>query len=188
MIFLSGIFRFFFKQYQAILNLLRITKLKLMYPGATIDYKTIIGAHCDIVCVKGGKLHISNCSIKAGTHIFADANSTLSMRNCFIGRNCVVTAKESVTIMPGCLIAEMVVIRDQDHILESRDNNKSNEGFTTAPVCIGENVWLASKATVLKGVTVGTGAVIAASAVVTTSIPAWELWGGIPAKFIKKIV
>jgi len=187
MIFLSGIFRFIFKQCQAILNLLRVTKLKLLYPGASIDYKTIIGAHCDIVCVKGGKLHISNSSIKAGTHIFADANSTLSIRNCFIGRNCVVTAKESVTIMPGCFIAEMVVIRDQDHVLGSGLNHKLNDGFTTAPVCIGENVWVASKATVLKGVTVGAGAVVAASAVVNTNIPAGELWGGIPAKFIRKI-
>ena len=49
----------------------------------------------------------------------------------------------------------------------------------------GDN-WIGANATVLKGVTIGKGAVVAAGAIVTKDIPAYEVWGGIPAKFIKK--
>ena len=188
MIFLSGVFRFLFRLYQSTASVLRVTKLKLLYPGIQVDYKTTIGAHCSIICVKGGRLSISNCNIKEGTHILADENSFLSIADSFIGRNCVITAKESVVIQKGCLIAEMVVIRDQDHLPGTNNQKMQKEQFITAPIRIEENVWVASKATVLKGVTIGTAAVIAASAVVNKNVSARELWGGIPARFIKKIV
>lgn len=187
MIFLSAVLRFIFKVYQSAMSNLRVTKLKLLYPGATIDYKTKIDPYCSIVCVKGGKLEISNCSIKSGTLIFADSSGIISIRDSFIGRNCVITSKEKVTIKPGCLIAEMVVVRDQDHFLGDLDMGQSAGKFTTGAICIEENVWLAARATVLKGVTIGPSSVVAASAVVITNVPAGELWGGIPARFIKKI-
>ena len=80
----------------------------------------------------------------------------------------------------------MVVIRDQDHIMDMSWVENGKEEFFTAPVEVGENVWIASKATILKGTTVGEHSIVAASAVVTKNIPAFEVWGGIPAKFIKK--
>lgn len=49
----------------------------------------------------------------------------------------------------------------------------------------GDN-WIGANATVLKGVTIGKGSVVAAGAIVTKDIPPYEVWGGIPAKFIKK--
>lgn len=52
-------------------------------------------------------------------------------------------------------------------------------------IVIGKDVWLGCNVVVLKGVTIGDGAVVAAGAVVNTSIPSNEIWGGIPAKFIK---
>ena len=62
-----------------------------------------------------------------------------------------------------------------------------NETTQTLKIEIEEGVWLASKSTVLKGVSIGKFSVIAASAVLTQSVPDFEVWGGIPAKFIKKI-
>ena len=165
-----------------------VTRLNLLYPGACIDYKTNIEAGCSIICVKGGKLNISNCSIKAGTQIFADTDSKISIIDSFIGRHCVVVAKDEITIEKGCLIAEMVVIIDQDHCLNIAENENSRDHFTTAPIFIRENVWLASKVTILKGVTIGKSAVIAASGVVNTNVPPKEMWGGLPARFLKKIV
>lgn len=160
----------------------------MLYPGAKIDFKTTVEKNCAIVCVKGGTLDISNCSIKEGTQIVADTNGKIFIRDSFIGRNCVIAAKNMINIKKGCLIAEMVVIRDQDHDFNSVNENRKKDKFITAPIYIEEDVWLASKSTILKGVTIGSGAVIAASAVVKSNVPAKELWGGLPAKFIKKII
>lgn len=54
------------------------------------------------------------------------------------------------------------------------------------PITIGHHVWIGTGATVLQGVNIGDGAVIAAGAVVTKNIPSYEIWGGVPAKFIRK--
>ena len=81
----------------------------------------------------------------------------------------------------------MVVIRDHDHFINSKERHNQQNEFITDSICIEENVWLASKVTILKGVSVGRCAIIAASAVANITIPSKELWGGIPAKFIKKL-
>lgn len=54
-----------------------------------------------------------------------------------------------------------------------------------APVVIEDDVWCGSHVTILKGVTIGRGSVIAAGAVVTKSCPPYSIVGGIPAKIIK---
>jgi acetyltransferase-like isoleucine patch superfamily enzyme len=185
--FISGCFRFMLRQIQSLFFFLRILRLKLLYPGIEIDFKSKIHNNCSIACIKGGKLIISNSHILFGTHIVVDSNSTLSIHDSFIGRNCVITAHEKIIINKGCLIAEMVVIRDQDHVIDIITGEIPREEFKTAPVEIEENVWIASKATVLKGVTIGKYSVIAASAVVTKDVPAYEVWGGVPAKFIKHV-
>ena len=53
------------------------------------------------------------------------------------------------------------------------------------PVVIEEDVWCGANVTVLKGVTVKRGSVIAAGAVVTTDVGEYEIWGGVPARKIK---
>jgi len=185
--FISKIFRFLFRQLGSLCSFARILKLKLLYPGITIDFKSKIENNCSIACIKGGNLTILKSHISAGTNIIADTGSVLSIYNSFVGRNCVITAKEKVIINKNCLIAEMVVIRDQDHKVDIDTDSKTREDFSIAAIDIKENVWIASKATVLKGVSIGKHSVVAASAVVTKEIPHYEIWGGIPAKFIKKI-
>lgn len=54
------------------------------------------------------------------------------------------------------------------------------------PINIGHHVWIGTGAIILQGVTIGDGAVVAAGAVVTKDIPPYEVWGGVPAKFIRK--
>ena len=52
---------------------------------------------------------------------------------------------------------------------------------------IGDKVWIAANSVITKGINIGNGAVVAAGSVVTKDIPEHELWGGTPARFIKKI-
>ena len=47
---------------------------------------------------------------------------------------------------------------------------------------IADDVWLGANVIVLKGVTIGRGAIVGAGAVVTKSIPEYEIWAGVPAK------
>ena len=56
------------------------------------------------------------------------------------------------------------------------------------PIHICEGAWIASRAIILKGVTLGKYAVIGAGSVVTCDVPEYELWAGNPAKFIKKLL
>lgn len=181
MIIISGVLRLLLRKFEYVFNFLRVLRLKCLFPGLIIDFKTKIEKNCSIICVKGGSLVIRNSTIGFGTHIKADSGSSIKISNSFVGRNCVITSKANVTIEKGCLIAEMVVIRDQDHL----PGSDTLQTFVFSPISIEENVWIASKATILKGVSIGKNSVVAASAVVTKSIGSSELWGGIPAKFIK---
>lgn len=56
----------------------------------------------------------------------------------------------------------------------------------TAPIQIGNHVWIGARAIILKGVTIGDGVVVAAGAVVTKDVPPNTLVGGVPAKIIKE--
>lgn len=57
----------------------------------------------------------------------------------------------------------------------------------TAPVSIGDNVFIGARSMILKGVTIGENSIIAAGSVVTKSVPSDQVWGGNPAKFIRNI-
>ena len=54
------------------------------------------------------------------------------------------------------------------------------------PVVIEDDVWCGANVTILKGVTIGHGSIVAAGAVVTKSFPPYSIIGGVPAKLIKK--
>ena len=66
-------------------------------------------------------------------------------------------------------------------IMDSHDKLPENDG----PVVIEDDVWCGSHVTILKGVTIGRGSVVAAGAVVTKSCPPYSIIGGVPAKVLK---
>lgn len=71
-------------------------------------------------------------------------------------------------------------------ITGSHDIDDLNYTADFKPINVGHHCWIGTGAIVLQGVNIGDGAVIAAGAVVTKDIPAYEVWGGVPAKFIRK--
>jgi GT2 family glycosyltransferase/acetyltransferase-like isoleucine patch superfamily enzyme len=108
----------------------------------------------------GGKLEIGNYSRINGVHI---------------------AVKQRVSIGKNVRIAPYVLIMDADfHDIA----DTSNEG-KSKPIVIEDNVWIASRAIILKGVTIGKGAVVASGAVVTKDVPAYTVVGGSPARIIK---
>jgi len=64
------------------------------------------------------------------------------------------------------------------------DPNDPNFGVISGKVIVEDYAWISSRTTILPGVTIGYGAVIAAGAVVTKSVEAFTIVGGVPAKKI----
>lgn len=115
---------------------------------------------------------------------YTDCGKNLKIgKNVFFNSGVKIQDQGGVTIEDGALIGHNVVIATLDHSLDP--NHRGN--MIPAPIHIGKNVWIGANATICKGVTIGDGAVIAAGAVVTTDVPKNSVFGGVPAKLIKKI-
>jgi maltose O-acetyltransferase len=101
------------------------------------------------------------------------------------GHHCTLAADEEISIGRDCLIAEMVAIRDHDHAFSSTTAPIVEQGRATAPVRIGDNVWIGGKVSVTKGVTIGSNTVVGAHAVVTGDLPPDCVAVGIPARVLR---
>lgn len=103
--------------------------------------------------------------------------------------NCALYAAEYIKIGDRVKLGGSVKIYDTD--FHSTDFHEraidKNSGIATAPVVIGNDVFIGANSTILKGVTIGDRSVIGAGSVVTKSIPEDEVWAGVPAKFIKNL-
>ena len=104
----------------------------------------------------------------------------------FLGWGTIITCRHAITIGNDALIAEYVTIRDQDHRYGGKLPTAQN-GFDTAPITIGDNVWIGAKATITKGVTIGDNVVVAAGAVVIADVPANCVVGGVAARVLKTL-
>lgn len=128
--------------------------------GATLELQGGMTLHTDV--------HVS---VAPGARLFLGSgyiNSGLRL-DCF----------HSIRIGFSVAIGPDVFIRDSD--------NHSLDGKSmTAPVVIGDHVWIGAKAMILKGVTVGDGAVIAAGSVVTRDIPPGAFAAGVPARVVRE--
>jgi len=168
-------------------NILKIYHLRLKYKGLHIDFSTKLARGVNIVCTKGSKISIQNSIISQGVHIKSDHGGEIVIDNSYIGHNSIIVALNSIKIKKNCQIAEMVVIRDHNHNYKIPNIPIKDQGFSVSPIIVNENVWIAAKATILKGVEIGQNTVIAAHAVVNKNVERNSVYGGLPAKIIKKL-
>jgi acetyltransferase-like isoleucine patch superfamily enzyme len=125
---------------------------------------------------------------------------------CFINGGTDIISRSSIVIGDFVTIAWNVTIYDHDshslnhlerrndieqQLLDNRTGdfikNKLWTVVSTRPIIIGNDVWIGMNATILKGVTIGDGAIIAAGAVVTKNVEAWTIVAGNPAKCVKQL-
>lgn len=104
-------------------------------------------------------------------------------RNVFINACCHFQDHGGVILGDGCLIGHNVVFATLNHGMNPEDRSVMH----SAPIRLGRNVWVGSNSTILRGVTVGDNAIIAAGSVVTKDVPANTVVGGVPAKHIRNI-
>lgn len=98
---------------------------------------------------------------------------------CFINRNTMLVSHDYIHIGDGTTIGPNTSIYDHDH-----DGKGS---FISRGIDIGRNVWIGANVVILKGVTIGDNAVLAAGAVVNCDVPSMCVYGGNPAKLLKKL-
>lgn len=155
------------------------SRLKFLGKGVWIDkrvefmrFPQNISVDDDVVVKEGARI----CACNTSASIEIGARTTIGYHNFIFASN-------GVTIGSDCLIAPFVYIVDSDHGI-AKDQLINQQPNTTAPIVIKDGVWVASNVTILKGVTIGEGAVIAANSVVNSDVGPFEIWGGSPAKKI----
>lgn len=95
-----------------------------------------------------------------------------------------IEANELVRIGDQTGIAAFVTIHDSSHLIRGAGTNYHDNPLITKPVNIGSGVWIGSHVFIGPGVTIGDGAMIGACSVVTRDVGPYEVWGGVPARFL----
>lgn len=106
-------------------------------------------------------------------------------KNVLIDDSCFLTAQKSITIGDNVMIAAHSFITDFNHAFASKRTPIHLQGFERSPVIIEDDVWIGTHVCILKGVTIGHGAVIGAGSVVTRNVKSYEIVAGNPAKHIR---
>ena len=121
-----------------------------------------------------------NVRVYQGVGFYLDApGASISIgAGTYLNRRTEITCKGNVAIGEDCAISWDVLITDTDYH-QFGDSNPVN------PVKIGNHVWIGAKAIILKGVTIGDGAVVAAGSVVTKDVPGGALMAGNPATVVR---
>ena len=140
--------------------------------------------YADFIQMDGRCMIEPDVVIWISEEVNAEPRLTLGDR-AFIAKSAFIGVHLPISIGKNALIGAYCYIISANHCYESREIPIIDQGFTGAPVIIEEDAWLGTHVVVLPGVTIGKGAIVAAGAVVTRSIPAYEIWGGVPARFLK---
>lgn len=108
----------------------------------------------------------------------------------FIGHQCTFSIAQAIIIGRHCLVAGEVRVQDQDgHPLDAslRRQGEPVSADMIRPVKIGDDVWIGAGAVILKGVSIGDRAIVAARSVVTRDVPADVVVAGNPARIVKNL-
>lgn len=172
------------KLIRKILNYLRTSYLKIL--GMKIGKNTFI-PKCFITWPHQVSLG-ENCIIEHNIYFHFDGPymkgpKIIIGNKCFLGNNIEFNIREKLIIGNNALIGAGTKIIDHDHNIEGKYKFANKNGKQSS-INIKENTWIGANVIVLKGVSIGSGAVVGAGSVVTKSVPSSEIWAGIPAKKI----
>lgn len=117
---------------------------------------------------------------------FADPQKVVIGDAVTIGKSAMLISVDAIHIGNRVMIGHGSQLVTAGHgIPEGRGTMRTAESVT-APIVIQDDVWLGASAIILPGVTIGTGAVVAAGAVVTSNVEPFTIVGGVPARIIRE--
>lgn len=167
-------------------QLYRFVRFKLLHPGIRTEGFVFFPRHYDISKGKGAEFTIGawvwigeGCAFRSHEGVLRIGRKTT-----FGGKN-TINCYERVEIGEECLFADDIYIVDFDHWYLDPHMSIRSQGIRKEPIIISPNVWVAEKATILRGVTIGQGAVVGSMSLVIRDVPDYGVVGGVPAKILK---
>ncbi|MHB8341452.1 MAG: acyltransferase [Mycobacteriales bacterium] len=104
---------------------------------------------------------------------------------CVFGKDNTVNAYLDIEFGEAALVSDWVYICDFDHVFSDIHVPIKDQGIVKSPVRIGPDTWIGTKATVLRGVTIGRGSVVAAHCLVNADIPPMSVAVGVPVRVVR---
>lgn len=172
------------KSVRLIYSIVQFLKCKIVYRNRIkLSVINSIRGKFRVELQKNSKMQIGKFLMTRGPFYMKGVNGgkTYIGDNCFFNHNVSITCAEEIKIGNNCMFANNLVIVDHDHL---RDGQGVQSTLVSSPIRIGDNIWCGANVTILKGVNIGNGAVIAAGAVVTKNVEPHSVVAGVPAKKI----
>ena len=126
------------------------------------------GRHCVLAAGGGGVIVIGH-RVNLNTNVSVNAS-----------------IQGAIHIGDDVIIGPNAVLRTSDHEAEAVDRPMRDQGHVAGVITIESDVWIGANTTIVGGVRVGQGSVVAAGAVVVRDVEPYTIVGGVPARFIKK--
>jgi acetyltransferase-like isoleucine patch superfamily enzyme len=123
------------------------------------------------------------CAIFEGAYLTGPGTLMMDDRSS-IGVYTAIACRDRIEIGRDTMIAGYCFILDVDHEFGDLETPIREQGLDIRPVRIGNDVWIGAHCVVLRGVTIGDGAVVAANSVVTSDVPPYTVVAGSPSRVI----
>lgn len=159
--------------------LIAIDKIKRKFRITSLKYKKQLLASCGKNVIIDDNCYLTWENVHIGNNVYIGPNAFFLSTKSYIKIGDNIMFGPNVTIVTGSHRTDilgrfMISIKDSEKLLENDQ-----------PVVFEGDNWIGANVTILKGVRIGVGSIVAAGAVVTKNIPAYSVWGGVPASHLK---
>jgi maltose O-acetyltransferase len=152
------------------------------------DFGLSVGRGVTMAIGEGGSIRIGpKLQLREGCEVWALGGEIVVGTNVFFNRRCSLISRNRIEIGSECLFGPNVGVYDHDHVFEDLSRPIWEQGFRSAPIMIGSNVWIGANAVVAGGVTIGDRAVVGANSVVTSDVESRTVVAGVPARVVRRL-
>lgn len=163
--------------------LLRTARTVLRTPGVRAGRDIVVGRNVRFQIGAGARIVIGDgCRIGDRTRIVVQGGRVEIGAGTTLGERCTIVAHERVTIGAAARLCDGAVLVDFDHVVDDVELPIRAQPLVSAPIAIGDHALIGLGAGVLRGVSVGAGAVVGPHAVVTRDVAPGASVGGVPAR------
>ena len=165
----------------------RFAVFKLRNPHIITEGFVFLGRNVTLEARRGyGRLILGRwVHIGSGNSIRCHEGTIRIGDKCVFGKDNTVNGYLDIEFGAATIVADWVYVCDFDHVFSDVTVPIKDQGIVKSPVRVGPDVWLGTKVTVLRGITIGQGCVVAANAVVNKDLPPYSVAVGVPARVVR---